>query len=244
MIAIAQQEAIALNETESWFYPAKGTNTGKTILILPGGGYSYHAMDHEGHGWAPFFNDQGINVVVLKYKLPEGNPEIPLGDVKRTMEIILNNAENWEINPNDIGIMGFSAGGHLASSYATHSLGNTKPAFQILFYPVISMKPGFTHQYTKDSLLGNNPSDELVTLFSGEEQVTADTPPAIMFHSFDDQVNVENSVNYFRALKKAGVPSALHIYPGGGHGWGIRPDFPYHDVMLEELSNWLKKTNK
>lgn len=237
----AQNNGIALNETEAWFYPAGNCADGKTVLILPGGGYSYHAMQHEGHDWVPFFNAQGINVAVLKYRLPEGNPAVPLNDVKKTMEILLDHAQEWNINPNDIGIMGFSAGGHLASCYANHTQGTIKPAFQILFYPVISLKSELTHQGSKDSFLGSDQSEERIKLYSGEEQVTSTTPPAIIFHSCDDPVDVENSVSYFRSLKKAGIPVALHIYPDGGHGWGIKPYFPYHNLMLEELSTWLKK---
>lgn len=238
----AQPSGIPLGETEAIFFKAEGENAkGKTVLILPGGGYSYHAMDHEGYDWVPFFNERGVNVAVLKYKLPEGNLEIPLNDVKKTMEILQNHADDWNINPHDIGIMGFSAGGHLASAYATHAEEEYRPAFQILFYPVISLKDGITHQGTKNSFLGENQSIDRVWSYSGEEQVSPSTPPAIMFHSYDDGVVVENSINYFQSLRRAGVPASLHIYPDGGHGWGMREYFPYHDVMLEELSVWLKR---
>lgn len=238
----AQQTGIRLEGTDATYFAAEGENAkGKTVLILPGGGYSYHAMDHEGFDWVPFFNERGINVAVLKYKLPEGNLELPLGDVKKTIEILQSHAEEWNIDPKDIGIMGFSAGGHLASAYSTHSEGDTKPAFQILFYPVISLKPGLTHQSSKDCFLGSDQSEDRILSYSGEEQVNSSTPPAILFHSADDAgVVPENSINYFQALRKAGVPASLHIYPVGGHGWGFRNYFPYHDVMLEELSTWLK----
>lgn len=240
----AQQEGIPLEEVEAWFYKSPVENaTGKTVLILPGGGYTFHAMDHEGREWVPFFNDRGINVAILKYKLPEGNYEIPLADVKKTFELLQAHAREWNVDPADIGIMGFSAGGHLASAYATHSEGSTRPAFQILFYPVISLKEGLTHQGSKDALLGKNPDEELVLLYSGEEQVTDSTPRAILFHSNDDTgVVTENSVNYYMALRRAGVPASLHIYPSGGHGWGMRA-FPYHDTMLEDLSAWLTNEN-
>ena len=241
----AQDKGISLEESEAWFYQAKGENAhGKTILILPGGGYSHHAMDHEGHDWAPFFNKLGINVAVLKYKLPEGNLDIPLNDVKKTIQALQSHSEEWNINPKDIGIMGFSAGGHLASTYATHSEGDTKPAFQILFYPVISLKQELTHQGTRNLFLGSDQSEERIKSYSGEEQVSPATPPAILFHSYDDKAVVpDNSINYFQALRKAGVQASLHIYPEGGHGWGFREKFPYHDVMLEELSVWLKNEN-
>lgn len=241
----AQDSGIQLSETEAWFYPAKGENaSGKTVLILPGGGYSHHAMDHEGHQWVPFFNQQGINVAVLKYKLPDGNPYIPLNDVKTTIKILQNRAEEWNINPKDIGIMGFSAGGHLASTYATHSDKEEKPAFQILFYPVISFQPEITHEGSKKRFLGEDQNEERIFEYSNEQQVDSSTPPAIIFHSYDDKaVAPENSINYFLALHNAGVPASLHIYPEGGHGWGIRENFPYHEAMLEELAVWLKERN-
>ena len=241
----AQGNGIALSDTEAWYYQATGDNAyGKTVLILPGGGYSHHAMDHEGFDWVPFFNEQGVNVAVLKYKLPEGNYETPLNDVKKTIETLQKNADEWNINPEDIGIMGSSAGGHLASTYAISSEGKTKPAFQILFYPVISLKPELTHKGTKDSFLGSDQSEERILLFSGEEQVSSSTPPAILFHSYDDKAVVcDNSINYFLALRKAGVNASLHIYPDGGHGWGFRHKFPYHEAVLEELSIWLKNNN-
>ena len=244
-LSVAQESGLPLKDTEARFFQAKGVNAaGKTVVILPGGGYSYHAMDHEGYDWVPFFNEHGVNVAVLKYKLPEGNPEIPLNDVKMTFAELHRNAGEWNIDIEDIGIMGFSAGGHLASSFATHAEEACKPAFQILFYPVISLKEGVTHQGSKDSLLGDNQSEGRTLMYSGEEQVTESTPPAIIFHSYDDQVVIENSINYFQALRKAGVPSSLHIYPSGGHGWGFREYFPYHDVMLQELSEWLKNQSK
>lgn len=238
----AQQAGIQLEGTDATYFAAGGENAkGRTVLILPGGGYSYHAMDHEGFDWVPFFTERGINVAVLKYKLPEGNSDVPLADVKKTIEILQAHADEWNIDPQDIGIMGFSAGGHLASTYATHSEGKTKPSFQILFYPVISLKDGLTHQGSKDCFLGKDQSEERVLAFSGEEQVSPSTPPAILFHSNDDTgVVPQNSINYYLALNRAKVPASLHIYPVGGHGWGFRNYFPYHDVMLEELSTWLR----
>ena len=230
-------------DSEAWFFQATGDNaTGKTVVILPGGGYGGHAIDHEGFDWVPFFNDLGINVAVLKYKLPDGNFEIPLNDVKATIESLQKNAGQYHINPADIGVMGFSAGGHLASAYSTHAEGAVRPAFQILFYPVVSLKSELTHQGSRDSFLGADQSEERVKMFSGEEQVTASTPPAIIFHSHDDDLVVpDNSILYYQALRRAGVPASLHIYPVGGHGWGFRDKFPYHDVMLRELAAWLTR---
>lgn len=237
----SQPKGETLGNTEVQFYKASGDNaTGRTILILPGGGYTHHAMDHEGYDWIPFFHSKGINVAILKYKLPEGNSMVPFNDVKETMLNLKAKGSEWNINPDDIGIMGFSAGGHLATTYSTHANKEDKPAFQVLFYPVVSFKSGLTHQGSRDSLLGTQQSEDRIILFSNEEQVTETTPPAIMFHSNDDGLVVpDNSINYYQALRKAGVPASLHIYPVGQHGWGFRESFPYHNVMLEELSVWL-----
>lgn len=230
--------------SELYYFKAEGENAkGKTVVILPGGGYVYHAMDHEGFDWVPFFNNLGINVAILKYKLPEGDYNIPLNDVKETFRALRENAHDLNVNPEDIGIMGFSAGGHLASSYATHS-SEEKPAFQILFYPVISMKSSLTHPGSRDNLLGENPTEEMVVLFSNEEQINPDTPPAIIFHSDDDGLVVpENSINYYLGLNQHKIPASLHIYPSGEHGWGFRESFPYHEAMLKELETWLSNLN-
>ena len=241
-----ETKGIQFGETEAEFFQAPSDKaSGKTVLILPGGGYAHHAMDHEGYDWVPYFNNQGINVAILKYMLPEGNSEIPFNEVKKTFNALKEKAGEWNINPNDIGIMGFSAGGHLASTYATHAKGEDVPAFQILFYPVVSMKEGITHRGSRDNLLGKDQNYKKVIFYSNEEQVDSSTPPAIIFHSNDDGAVVpDNSINYYMALNKAGVPASLHIYPVGGHGWGFRESFPYHGVMLEELAVWLSQQNK
>lgn len=237
----AQPEGIQLADPDVRFYQASGDNAkGKTVIILPGGGYRHHAMGREGVDWVPFMNDLGINVAVLKYKLPDGDLSIPMDDVKKTMELLQHNATEWNVNPADIGVMGSSAGGHLAAAYATHAEDPLKPAFQILFYPVISLKEGLTHQGSKDQFLGADQSEERVLMYSSEEQVTHHTPPAILFHSHDDElVTPENSIVYYQALLSAGVPAALHIYPTGDHGWGFMQRFPFHRMMLEELAAWL-----
>lgn len=233
------KETVIDPEVEFFKAPGEKAN-GKTILILPGGGYTHHAMDHEGYDWVPFFHSKGINVAILKYKLPEGNATVPFNDVKSTFHLLKEKGKEWNINPDDIGIMGFSAGGHLASTYATHSSKEDKPSFQILFYPVVSFKSDLTHKGSRDSLLGSHQSDERILLYSNEEQVDESTPPAILFHSNDDGLVVpDNSINYYQALRRNGIPASLHIYPSGQHGWGFRETFPYHEVMLNELSLWL-----
>lgn len=237
----SQNKGVSFHNDRAEFFKASDADlNSKTILILPGGGYQGHAMDHEGYDWIPFFNNLGVNVALLKYQLPNGNPTIPLNDVKATLQALKDKSEELNLDPDRIGIMGFSAGGHLASAYSTHSSGSDLPAFQILFYPVISFQPGLVHEGSRDNLLGINPTEDNLILYSNEMQVSAETPPAILFHSDDDSfVPRENSISYYLALNKSGVPSALHIYPSGGHGWGFRESFPYHEVMLEELATWL-----
>ena len=223
------------------FLPDSDKTTGRVVIVCPGGSYLGHAYQHEGTQWSDMFNDLGITAVVLRYALPAGDRTRPMGDVYKAMDIIRSNADAWKINPRDIGIMGSSAGGHLASTIATHSTPEYTPSFQILFYPVISMERPLTHEDTHNSFLGNNPTPELEAEFTNYKQVKSDTPRAIIFFSSDDTaVPVMNGVEYYKALNTAGVPAALHIYPTGGHGWGYNTSFPYHNAVVEELSTWLK----
>lgn len=233
---------IPLGTTEATFFKAPDSvATGKTIVMLPGGGYTHHAMNHEGYDWVPFFNGQGVNVVVLKYTLPDGDRNKPLNDVKKTFQTLKQHSDEWNVDKNNIGIMGFSAGGHLASTYSTHVTDDDAPAFQILFYPVISFTPSLTHPGSRDSFLGKNQSEELIKEFSNEYQVTGKTPKAIIFHSDNDGLVVpQNSINYYEALRQNGIPASLNIYPVGEHGWGFRETFPYHEAMLQVLAEWLK----
>lgn len=214
-----------------------------TIIMCPGGGYSGLAMNHEGHDMAPWLNTQGITYIVLKYRMPHGNYEIPLSDAEEAIRRARKNATEWNINPNKIGIMGASAGGHLASTLATHySSKETRPDFQILFYPVITMNEKFTHGGSRVNLLGKNPSKELVDKYSNELQVTPDTPKAfIMFSSDDKAVPVFNGLNYYQALIENNVSAAFFIYPTGGHGWGFRDNFTYKRQWTGELEKWLRE---
>lgn len=224
------------------FLPAPELATGRVIVACPGGGYSHLAYNHEGYDWAPYFNKQGIALVVLKYRMPkEGNKDIPFSDAEETLKIVRDSADVWNINPNDVGIMGFSAGGHLASTIATHSPAELRPNFQILFYPVVTMDKKYTHIGSHDNLLGKEASAEQEVLYSNEKQVTKDTPRAFIVYSDDDKTVLPiNGVNYYLALNKVGVPATLHVYPTGGHGWGIREGFQYKNLMLDELTVWLQ----
>lgn len=214
---------------------------GRAIVACPGGGYSHLATDHEGHNWAPFYNQLGYAYAVLEYRMPGGDRSIPMGDVEAAFKLMVDSADQWHFKADKIGIMGSSAGGHLASTMATHPGQYCKPAFQVLFYPVISLENDITHQGTRRGFLGEVPTDELAAAWSNFNNVTAQTPPAFLALSSDDKaVPAQNSLRYVTALVENGVPASLHIYPVGGHGWGYRTTFKYHQQVLAELAAWLK----
>ena len=189
---------------------------------------------------AAWFNAQGITYAVLKYRMPNEHHEVPLSDALQAIRLVREHAEEWNIEK--VGIMGSSAGGHLASTAATHYTDDSRPDFQILFYPVISMDLGICHKGSRERLIGKTPTDELVQLYSNELQVTAQTPPAFIMHSSDDSVvPVENSLRYYQALVKNKVSAALHCYPIGGHGWGYNDNFKYKRQWTGELEKWLRE---
>lgn len=249
-----EKGSVSGNSTAELFvyHPEEGKNTGKTVIIFPGGGYTHLAMNHEGHLFARWLTGQGITAVILKYRMPNRHHQIPLTDAKRAVRWVRSRAEEWDIDPARIGIAGFSAGGHLASTLATHfDAGNVKaadrlerlscrPDFVILFYPVISMKDGLTHAGSKNALLGTKPSPEMVIKYSNETQVTAQTPPTFLIHSDDDKaVPPLNSIGFYQALKKHKVPAVLYVLPKGGHGWGLRESFEYYSLWTPLLAKWL-----
>ena len=220
--------------------PKADRATGRCIVICPGGGYSHLAMNHEGHDWAPFFNNMGIATVVLKYRMPHGVAQVPLEDAEEAMRLVRRNARQWNIDADQVGIMGSSAGGHLASTVATRSRGDAAANFQILFYPVITMDPGFTHRGSHDNLLGKDAKKKSERDYSNDLQVTRVTPRAFITLSDDDHaVLPANGVNYYFECYRHDVPASLHVYPSGGHGWGIRTSFTYHLEMMQELRTWL-----
>lgn len=218
--------------------------TGRAVVACPGGGYQHLAMEHEGTSWAPFFNSQGIALAVLKYRMPHGNRMIPMSDAQNAIKTVRDSAKTWNINPNDVGIMGSSAGGHLAAITSTKAAFATRPNFTILFYPVISMNERETHSGSVNNFLGNEKNDKnIVEQFSAERQVRRHlTPPAIIMLANDDRVvaPVTNGIAYYSALRRTGNNAALYVYPSGGHGFGFRENYSYHDQMLEQLSAWLK----
>jgi acetyl esterase/lipase len=216
--------------------------SGMAVIMCPGGGYARLAMNHEGHDMAPWFNTQGITYVVLKYRMPNGHNEVPFSDVEQAIRLVRQHAAEWNINPAKVGIMGASAGGHLASTLATHYTSKeTRPDFQILLYPVITMDANFTHAGSRENLITKNPSADLIAKYSNELQVNAQTPQAFIALSSDDKaVLPQNSINYYLALLKHNVPVTMHIYPIGGHGWGFRDNFTYKRQWTDELEKWLR----
>ena len=219
--------------------------TGRAIVDCPGGGYSHLATQHEGHDWAPWFNERGIAFFVLTYRMPNGDRTIPLGDAQQAIRIVRDSAQVWGINPLDVGIMGFSAGGHLASSVSTHSEFDCRPDFSILFYPVVSMDQRVTHKGSCVNFLGEEGAkdDNLVKLWSNQNAVVSHlTPPAIILTANDDGVvpPVTNGVAYYSEMRKKGNHCSLYVYPSGGHGFGFRSTWPYHDQMLTDLNGWLQ----
>ena len=223
------------------FLPEAKRATGRAVVICPGGGYEYLAIDHEGNDWGPFFANQGVAAIVLKYRMPHGNCQVPISDAEQAMRLVRANAENWKIDPNDVGIMGFSAGGHLASTIATHSKGDARPDFQILFYPVISMQPGYTHKGSHDNFLSSYTTKSEERNYSNDLQVSRNTPRALIILSDDDDVvEPNNGVSYYTELYRHDVPASLYFYPTGGHGFGINPTFRFHIEMLLNIKAWLK----
>lgn len=239
--ASAQSRVIKFeNPKVTVFLPPKGMENGKAVVACPGGGYSHLSQNHEGFYWSPYFNNLGYALALVEYKLPNGDRNIPLQDVRDTFKILTDSAANWKISPDKIGIMGFSAGGHLASSISTHPTPTCKPAFQILLYPVISLEKELTHLGTRKGFLGENPSDELVKEWSAYNKVSPDTPPAFIALTSDDKaVKPMNSILYYNALQENEVPVEMIIFPSGGHGWGHKNNFKHLRLLLEQLTDWL-----
>ena len=223
------------------FLPPQNTGNGRAIVACPGGGYTHLAQNHEGFYWSPFFNNLGYAYAVVEYNFPNGDRTIPMKDVEAAFKVLTDSASVWQIAPDKIGIMGSSAGGHLASAIATHPTEVMNPAFQILFYPVISLDKDITHSGSRRGFLGDSPSDVLVEEWSSDKKVTETTSPVFMALCSDDKVvKPINSILYYNALVEKGVPAAMFIYPEGGHGWGYRTKFKQREQMLQELTAWLK----
>lgn len=226
------------------FLPAAEKATGRAVVICPGGAYWIVATELEGTGFSEFFNSQGIACFVLNYRLPHGNRALPISDAEKAMEMVRDSAAQWHVNPYDVGIMGSSAGGHLASTISTHADFAHRPNFSILFYPVISMNPKKGHAGSTRNLLGRDgeTNEDLINEYSNEKHVRGHlTPPALLLLANDDGAvpPVSNAVAYYAAMRKVGNDCAMHIYPSGGHGFGSNPNFKYHEQMLRDLRDWL-----
>lgn len=241
--------------------PAKSHATGRAVVICPGGGYRGLAYDWEGTDIAKLLNSRGIAAFVLKYRLPGSKSvmiphKAPLQDAQRAIRLVRNGATKYNISVDQVGVMGFSAGGHLASTLSTHYEDKTytvqnsfdtlsaRPDFQILIYPVITMKDPHTHQGSRHNLLGDNPKQELIDEYSNELQVDKNTPPAFLIHSSDDTaVSVENSLKFYRALLKDDIEAEMHIYPKGGHGFALAIGKGHLQSWTDSLFEWLDSLN-
>jgi acetyl esterase/lipase len=237
------------------YLPEKRDSANGAVIICPGGGYSRLAIDHEGHELAKEYNKKGIAAFVLKYRLPvdaacvENTETVALMDAQQAIKIVRDRAVEFNVNPDNVGVMGFSAGGHLASTLGTHFNNslipnaentNLRPSFLVLGYPVISFTDSIAHKGSRDNMLGKNASAEKIKLYSNELQVTPQTPPTFLIQAVDDKaVKVENSIEFFLALKRNKVPAEIHILQKGGHGFGLHnKDEP--SFWLDEVFVWMK----
>ncbi|MFT2007631.1 alpha/beta hydrolase [Pontibacter sp. 13R65] len=252
---VPNQRAAAGAETKqprlTAYFPAKESATGVAVIVCPGGGYRSLVVKREGTDVAEALNKMGIAAFVLEYRLPSEATMMdktigPLQDAQQAIKMVRQKAAAWNIDPNKIGILGFSAGGHLASTAGTHfqhaQIENKenislRPDFMVLVYPVISFEEGLAHAGSRESLVGKAPSKEQIRLYSNEQQVTAQTPPTFLIHAGDDsKVPVQNSLRFYEALQKNGVPAELHLYPKGEHGFSLGAPI---DNWLERCRYWM-----
>lgn len=239
------------------YSPTNKHQNKKAVIICPGGGYQGLAYDLEGTEIAKWYNSIGITAFVLKYRMPKRHTgdfksKIPLSDAIRAIKYIRKNADRWNIDPHKIGIMGFSAGGHLASTLGTHynmevfpesdpfHQISARPDFMILIYPVISMEDAYTHKGSMHSLLGQDPNEDAQQLYSSNTQVDSNTPATFLVHCADDDVvKVDNSIMMFQALQRHNIASELHVFPKGGHGFGLGITNTHLKIWPSLLEGWL-----
>jgi acetyl esterase/lipase len=251
----AERVRYVTNPTLTAFYPPKEKANGTAVIICPGGGYIRLAMPHEGYDVGKWFSENGVTAFVLKYRLPDDrimqNKAVgPLQDIQESVRLVRRNAKEWGIDPNKIGVVGFSAGGHLASTVSTHykdkvydsDSTSARPDFSVLVYAVVSLTGKDIHAGSAESLLGKNPDVKLLETYTSYLQVTKDTPPAFLVCSQDDKtVPLINSVMYYLAMKANNIPGELHIYEKGGHGYGLAPKGGSESAWPEALKKWMKQ---
>lgn len=234
------------SQTEFYLYIAdKEKATGQAIVLCPGGGYGAVCIEREGFFLAEYFKSIGVTALVLKYRLPNyGHKEVPLEDAQAALRYLRKNAKKFGVDPTKVGIAGSSAGGHLAAYVSTFTEDAEKPAFAVLFYPVITAENCMTHQGTFDRLLGKGQAPYLRDYYSLNNRVTPTTPPTILLLSNNDRtVPPISSIRYYQALKYNGVKAAMHVYPEGGHGWVGRESFRYHKDWQHQLKRWMEHLN-
>ncbi len=228
-------------ETRLYLYtPAKGVHNGRGVVICPGGGYQHLSMENEGARMAEWFTAHGYVAAVLHYRMPNSHPEVPLEDACQAIRLLRGKVEGiapeWQVAT--VGICGSSAGGHLAAM--TSTMGDERPDFTLLFYPVISAGEKRQHKGSFDNLLGKERTEEQSAYYSLQNRVTPETPPAFILYADDDRtVPSVNGPLYYIALKEQGVPASLHIYPYGGHGFGMRDSFHYKPSWMPLMLDWL-----
>jgi acetyl esterase/lipase len=255
----AKGDAEGDKPTLTIYLPAPEKATGAAIVICPGGGYGALAMDHEGHQIGQWLNSFGVAGFIVKYRHRNsgagyGHPA-PLQDAQRAIRTVRSRAKEWGVDPNRIGILGFSAGGHLASSAATHfnesfceprdsiNRVSCRPDFAVLVYPVISFTEPFTHTGSRRNLLGADASKELIEKMSNEKQVTPQTPPTFLIHTWEDKgVPAENSIYFYLALRQAKVPAEMHIFPKGPHGFGLGQKLVGASVWPKLCEKWMEES--
>ena len=219
------------------YLPRAASEPARAVVICPGGSYQYVATEKEGHVFARYLAGQGIAGLVLKYRTPGGVPFLPFEDADRALELVAAHAEQWRLQPDKIGIMGFSSGGHVAAMTSTR--GVRRPAFTVLFYPLVSMQADATHTLSCDNLIGGR--DDLREPYSAERWVDDQTPPALLFCTEDDfGVSIVNTNFYYDALVERGIPAQLEMYASGGHGWGFSLRMSDHEKMKRTLVEWIK----
>lgn len=238
------------------YLPPQGTANGTGVVIFPGGGYQHLSMEKEGSDVANWLTTTGITAFVVRYRLgPKYHHPVELGDAQRAIRTVRSRASEWGVDPQKLGIIGFSAGGHLASSAGTHfDAGSTssadvidrassRPDFMLLLYPVITMRgDSTTHMGSRKNLLGDTPDDALVRLMSNELQVTRNTPPTFIAHSTDDKtVPVENALMFYQALRNSAVPVEMHVFEYGGHGFGLAPNDPILGTWTTLAESWMRR---